>query len=106
MWAFVFLRAAITAQWNSRQVQGKGCIWTVVDSSARTWRRQADAEKRSGDTPRQQLIDPVDGMVGDVSEDVVQISLWIDAVEFCCLCRAPNYAEWTRVQSRSSVIRM
>nr|SPD48935.1 protein of unknown function [Cupriavidus taiwanensis]SPD49088.1 protein of unknown function [Cupriavidus taiwanensis] len=36
----------------------------------------------SGDVPRQEFVDPVDGMVGDVGQDVTQIGLRIDAVEF------------------------
>jgi hypothetical protein len=32
-------------------------------------------------------------MFGDATEDMAQVSLGVDAVEFGCLCRPPNYAE-------------
>jgi len=32
-------------------------------------------------------------MFGDATENMAQVSLGVDAVEFGCLCRPPNYAE-------------
>jgi len=46
------------------------------------------------DVPRQQLVDAVDGMVGNAGEDFTQVGLRIEPVELGRLRRAPNYAEW------------
>jgi hypothetical protein len=35
-----------------------------------------------GDVPRQQLLDASDGMIGDAAEDVAEIRLGIQTVEF------------------------
>lgn len=35
------------------------------------------------DIPRQQIINPIDRMVGDIGEDVAQIGFGIDAVHAC-----------------------
>jgi hypothetical protein len=43
--------------------------------------------------PRQEFIDPVDGMIGDAGKDIPQVGFWIEAVELCGLCRLANYAE-------------
>jgi len=46
------------------------------------------------DPPRDQFTDPVDGVsVGDPGENVPEIGFGIQSVQFCGLCRAPNYAE-------------
>jgi hypothetical protein len=39
------------------------------------------------------LADPVNGVIGDAIDNVVEVSFGIEAVEFCGLCRPPNYAE-------------
>ena len=36
----------------------------------------------NGEIPRQQLLDAVDGMIGDADQYLAQISFGIDAVEF------------------------
>ena len=36
---------------------------------------------REGDVPWQQPVDLTDGMIGDLSEDVVKIELRVEAVE-------------------------
>jgi hypothetical protein len=46
--------------------------------------------------PGQKLVKVLDGVIGDAGEHIGEPSLWIDVVEFRCLCRAPNYAEWLR----------
>ena len=46
------------------------------------------------DIPRQQLGDTFGRMISNAADDVVQIGLGINAIEFGSLCRAPNYAEW------------
>ena len=44
--------------------------------------------------PRQQLVEPVDGMsIDHAREHVGEVSVGFDAVEFAGLCRPPNYAE-------------
>jgi len=43
--------------------------------------------------PRQQLIDAVDRMIRDALEDVMEITLRVDVIEFTSSCRAPDYAE-------------
>jgi hypothetical protein len=48
------------------------------------------------DVPGQEFCDAVDRMIGDAIEHRVQISFWIEAVQFGGLCRAPNYAERAR----------
>ena len=40
--------------------------------------------------PRQQLLDAIDRMIGDALEDIVQIALWIDVIEFAGLDQAIN----------------
>ena len=47
--------------------------------------------------PRQEFVETVDRMpVGHPLQDVAQIGIGFDAVEFAGLCRAPNYAEPAR----------
>ena len=48
----------------------------------------------------QQVVDFLDGMVGDSPDDVGQIGLRIEAVHLVGLCRAPNYAERARFSSK------
>ena len=65
------------------------------------------------DVPGQQFADAVERMIGDDREDVAQVRLGIDAVEFGGLCRPRNYAEryWSdalipwiyRTKSRTSL---
>jgi hypothetical protein len=45
------------------------------------------------EVPGQQFGDTTDRMVCDAAEDVVQIGLGVEAIEFGGLCRPPNYAE-------------
>src|SRR5271157_1884192 len=40
--------------------------------------------------PRQQLLDAIDGMIGDAFEDVLQIPLRVDAIEFASFDKAIN----------------
>jgi hypothetical protein len=47
--------------------------------------------------PRQQLIDAVDRMIRDALEDVMEITLRVDVIEFTSSCRAPDYAEPSRI---------
>jgi hypothetical protein len=49
-----------------------------------------------GPVPRQELFQPVDGVISDAGEHIGQPSLRIDVVEFRRLCRPPNYAGRTR----------
>ena len=46
--------------------------------------------------PRQQVVEPVRGVLGDPSQDVGEPGLRIDVVHFGRLCRPPNYAERAR----------
>jgi hypothetical protein len=44
--------------------------------------------------PRQQFVETVDGMsIDHARQDVGEVSIGFDAVEFAGLCRPPNYAE-------------
>lgn len=38
--------------------------------------------KLIGDNPWQQLVDAIDGMLGDASDDVAQVGLGIKAIQF------------------------
>jgi hypothetical protein len=51
----------------------------------------------AGDIPRQQLLDAIDRMIGDALEDVMEVPLRVDVVEFASSCRAPDYAEPPRL---------
>ena len=44
--------------------------------------------------PMQQFINTINFMVGNSGKCVRQPGLRVDAVEFGCLCRTLNYAEW------------
>jgi hypothetical protein len=46
--------------------------------------------------PRQQLVQTLNGMIRDATEDVDEPCAGIDIVEFRGLCRPPNYAERAR----------
>jgi len=35
--------------------------------------------------PRQQLVDPIDFVLGDAAKDIGSPGLWIDTIELCCL---------------------
>jgi hypothetical protein len=52
-----------------------------------------------GDSPWQQLGDAIDGMLGDSSDNVAQVGLGVKTIQFCGLCRLPNYAERGRFRS-------
>ena len=39
---------------------------------------------QGGEVPRQQLLDAVDGMIGDAFEHVAQIEFWIKAIQLGC----------------------
>ncbi|SPK77100.1 protein of unknown function (plasmid) [Cupriavidus taiwanensis] len=59
----------------------------VVTSSpsrrcARGYRSGGTRRQLSGDVSRQEFVAPIDRMIGDVGQDVTQIGLGIDAVEF------------------------
>jgi hypothetical protein len=58
--------------------------------------------KLISDDPWQQLVDAIDRMLGDASDDVAQVGLGIKAVQFSGLCRVPNYAERVRFRSGST----
>ena len=46
------------------------------------------------DVPRQQCLDVLGHLrIGQFTEQDAEISLWMVAVDFCCLCRKMNYAE-------------
>jgi hypothetical protein len=55
--------------------------------------------KLIGNDPWQQLVDAIDGVLGDASDDVAQVCLGIKAIQFGGLCRLPNYAERGRFGS-------
>ena len=46
--------------------------------------------------PGEKIVDLLDGIIGNAREDIGQTGLWLDAVHFARLCRAPDYAEWAR----------
>jgi hypothetical protein len=46
-----------------------------------------------GHVPRQELMHAFDRMIGDPLEDLAQLILEIEPVQFHGLCRPPNYAE-------------
>jgi hypothetical protein len=47
--------------------------------------------------PGQQFINAIDRIIGDMGEQVTQIALRVDAVELGGSCRAPDYAEPSRL---------
>jgi hypothetical protein len=47
--------------------------------------------------PRQQLLDAIDRMIRDALQYVMEVPLRIDVVEFAGSCRAPDYAEPSRI---------
>jgi hypothetical protein len=44
--------------------------------------------------PGRQLGDPLDGVIGQLDENVGEPGSRIDVIELAGLCRPPNYAEW------------
>jgi len=46
-----------------------------------------------GDIPGEEFVDAIDGMLSDTFQDVAQIGLGVEVVEFGGSCRAPDYAE-------------
>ena len=62
---------------------------------------------RVGPGPGQKLVDPPHGpAVDELGEDVSQIGLRIEALDFCCLCRLLDYAEPVRFSFGFIVISM
>lgn len=53
--------------------------------------------KLISDDPWQQLVDAIDRMLGDASDDAAQVGLGIKAVQFGSSCRIPRYAEAVRI---------
>lgn len=49
--------------------------------------------KLIGHDPWQQFVDAIDGMLGDTSDEMVQVGLGIKAIQFGGSCRIPRYAE-------------
>lgn len=64
-----------------------------------------DAEL-SGNDPRYEFVDAVDRVVGDACEDVAQIRLRIDAIEFCGANQTVNCGSTftTRVCSSEQIV--
>jgi hypothetical protein len=44
--------------------------------------------------PWKQFVDALGGMIGQRCEEVGEPGWRINIVEFACLCRSQNYAEW------------
>lgn len=41
--------------------------------------------RRNFEVPRQEFIDPVDGMISDACKDLAEVGLWFEAIQLCSL---------------------
>jgi len=55
--------------------------------------RSGEIVLRCGDIPRQQIVDAVDGVIGDLFEHAAEIKFRIKPIELGCSCRVSDYAE-------------
>ena len=85
------------------KVLRSGTALTLQRRAARTAAPNRDssglliAAALRGPSPGQKFVELLHGpTVDELCEDVGQISLRVELIEFCCLCRPSNYAEEAR----------